>query len=734
MRRVARWAVAHRLVVLVVWLAFAAGLFMVSSAVGSKSATNFSMPGTGSQQAQDLLQSKFPTHAGDIDQIVFESRTGSLSQPATRASIDAMLARVEKIPHITGVVSPYSAAQHALSKSGKIGFATVTFAESAKDVPASSVNRLITTAESIRSASLDVQLGGGAVEGAQGVSISSATFIGVGAAVLILLISFGSFSAMLLPIVTAIVGLLAGLGLISLVSHAMSMVDFASQVALMLGLGVGIDYAMFVVTRFREAFRSNGGDVPAAVESAMNTAGRAVLFAGATVVVAQLGLLALGVSLLNGVAVASAIAVTLVMAASVTLLPALLGVLGARVGRQSRRQRTRGAEGSGTGFWRRWVGGVQRRPALTALAATAILVVLALPVLGMWLGTSDAGNDPRSSTTRQAYDLLAKGFGPGFNGPLAIAVSLPTPHDSIALSQLEQALRSTPGVASVEPAQLNQSGTTASVTAYPTTSPQSRQTEGLVNRLRDQAIPPVERATGARVYVGGQTATQVDFAHELASKQLLFMAVVIGVAALLLLVVFRSLVIPFQAAIMNLASIGAALGIMQAIFERGWLASLFGTQAGPIDASLPVMVFAIVFGLSMDYEVFLISRIHEEWSAGRSAREAITEGVARTGRVITAAAAVMIAVFASFAAGGARILEMPGVAFASAVFLDAVVVRMLLLPAVLQLCGEATWWLPAWLEPRLPHLNIEAPSSTLRPNASRHHRASDQLVTDADGV
>jgi RND superfamily putative drug exporter len=710
MRKLARLAITHRRSVMVIWVLLAAGLFMLSTSVGSKSATNFSLPGTGSQQALNLLESHFPSQAGDADQIVFQARSGTLSDPSTPSTIDSVLAEVAKVPHVASVVSPYGAEPPALSGDEKIGFATVTFDQSAKDVPKSSVDRVISIAKSARSSTLNVQLGGGAIEEAQGISISSATFVGIAAAVVILLIAFGSFSAMALPIVAALVGILSALGLIALVSHAMNMVDFATQVALMLGLGVGIDYAMFIVSRFRENYQRNGGDVPAAIEAAMTTSGRAVIFAGATVVIAQLGIFALGVSLLNGVAVASAIAVTLVMAASITLLPALLAVVGHRVGRKSRRSKTIDTEESGTGLWRRWVTGVQRRPALTSVAATVILVLLALPIFGLRVGTSDAGNDPTASTTRQAYDLLAKGFGPGFNGPLLFAVALPSGHDTAALDQLTHALASAPGIASVAAPQLNVTGTTASITAFPTTSPESGHTASLVSRLRADVIPPVEQATGAKVYVGGETATQVDFANVLAAKLPIFMAVVIGLAALLLLIVFRSLVIPVQAAIMNLLSIGASLGVVQAIFERGWLGSIFGIQAGPIDAFIPVTGFAIIFGLSMDYEVFLISRIHEEWTATGDASAAITEGVARTGRVVTAAAAVMVAVFASFAAGGARILEMAGVAFATAVFLDAVVVRMLLLPGTLQLLGRATWWLPSWLDRRLPHISLEGPS------------------------
>jgi RND superfamily putative drug exporter len=717
MVRIARWTMAHRRTVVVAWIAAVVGIFALSNAVGKKTASSFTLPGTGSQHAVDLLQSRFPAQAGDADQIVFHARTGTLLGATDRAAIDAMLTRLAGLPHVTGVVSPFAAAQHAISRDGTIAFATVTFDQRADALPKAAVERVITTAESARSASVDVQLGGQAIEQAQQASLGFATVIGIAAAIVILLVSFGSFSAMGLPIATALLGLGAGIGVITLASHVIDMPSFASELALMIGLGVGVDYALFIVTRFRENYQANGGDVAQAVEAAINTSGRAVLFAGATVVIALLGMFALGVSLLSGAAVAASIGVVLVLGASLTLLPALLSLIGPRIARaRTRSARSRRAGEPRPEFWMRWVQRVQRRPVLTAVAATALMLALAAPALGLRLASSDAGNDPASQTTRHAYDLLARGFGPGFNGPLQLAVALPRAHDSAALTELDHALASTPGVASVTPPRLNPAGTTAAVVAYPTTSPQSAQTSSLVTRLRDQVIPPIERGTGARVYVGGATAAQVDFSHVLASKLPLFIGIVIALAALLLVVVFRSLVIPVQAAVMNLLSIGASLGIIQAVFERGWLGGLFGAQPGPIDSFIPVLAFAIVFGLSMDYEVFLVSRVHEEWRAHRDAGFAVREGLARTGRVITAAAAVMVAVFGAFAISGDRVLAMFGLAMASAVFLDAIVVRMLLLPAVLQLLGRTTWALPHWLDRRLPRVAIEAESAVHRPS------------------
>jgi RND superfamily putative drug exporter len=712
MLRLTRWTMAHRRFVAIAWIVAAVGILAISSSVGTRKANNFSLPNTGSQRATDLLKSRFPAQAGDSDQIVFHARSGKLTDPALRGSVTAVIARVAKLPHVTAVVSPYGAGSTAMSSNATIGFATVAFDKRANELPKTAVQRVINTAQSARTPTLQVELGGQAVQQAQSGGIGFATVVGIGAAMVILLISFGSFVAMGLPIATALLGLGAGVGLIGLGSQIIDMADFSSQLALMIGLGVGVDYALFIVTRYRENYQANGGDVHAAIEGAMNTAGRAVLFAGVTVVIALLGMFALGVNLLYGVAIAAALGVVLVLAASLTLLPALLTIVGRRIGNVGRRRAARPA--TGPGFWERWVGSIQRRPALAAIAATVVMLALAAPALGLRLGASDAGNDPASQTTRKAYDLIAQGFGKGVNGPLQLAVKLPRANGAAALAQLSSALRATPNVASVAAPRINAAGDTASIQVYPRSSPQSAQTTSLVTQVRNSVLPPIERSTGATVYVGGATAGQADFAHVLASKLPLFIGVVIALSALLLMVVFRSFMIPLQAAVMNLLSIGAALGVVQAVFERGWLSGLFGVQPGPIEAFVPVMAFAIVFGLSMDYEVFLVSRVHEEWQRRGDASAAVTEGLARTGRVITAAALVMVAVFGAFALSGERVLELFGMMMATAVFLDAFVIRMVLLPAVLELLGRLTWAFPRGLDRRLPRLAIEPPTAAER--------------------
>ena len=709
--RLTRFCIDHRRFVILGWIAVAIAALALSSAVGSRYATNFSLPGTESQRAADLLKRDFPAQAGDSDQIVFAAKQGKVSDPAVRARITPMLASVAKLPHVTGVVSPYAAAgARAVSADGRIAFATVNFDQRANELPKDAVNRVISVARGAGSSAVQVELGGQAIQQVQEPPLGAATAIGIVAAIVVLLLTFGSFVAMGMPILTALIGLGTGVGLIGLASQAIDMPFFSTELAVMIGLGVGIDYALFIVTRFRENARA-GMDVREATIAAMDTAGRAVLFAGLTVIIALLGMFALGISFLYGVAVSSALAVLLVMLASLTVLPALISKFGTRVARPSRRARRRAEAGvpapTGPTGWARWAGWVTRRPWVGVTVGLGIMLLLTVPALSMNLGSSDAGNDPTSLTTRRAYDLLAEGFGKGANGPLVVAAQLSKAGDKAAQAQIGAALRTTPDVAAVAAPRVAPNGQTLVYTVYPRSAPQDQATTDMVQNLRDNRLPPVERATGATVLVGGANGAQIDVTHALSSKLPLFIGVVVLLSALLLFIVFRSVVIPLQAAAMNLLSIGASLGVVVAIFQWGWLADLVGIQKGPIDSFIPVMVFAIVFGLSMDYEVFLVSRIHEVWTKRRDASRAVVEGLASTGRVITAAATIMVCVFLSFVLGDVRAVKLFGLSLAAAVFLDAFVVRSLLLPAVLQLLGRATWWLPDWLERRLPHLAIE---------------------------
>ncbi len=726
MLKLARWSTTHRLYVLLGWIALIAVVGALGSSVGAEYSNNFTLPGSDAQRASDLLQKSFPAQAGDRDQIVFRVASGTVLDPAVRAHMSALLAHVAKLPHVSTVISPYAraAAGKEISANRQIAFATVVFDEKANLLPTSAPQRVVAVAAAAREPGLEVELGGQAIEETEQPGFGLSTAVGLMAAVVVLLLTFGSLLAMGLPIVTAVFGLVTGLSLIALFTHVVDTPNFSTELAAMIGLGVGIDYSLFILTRFREAYTGPGathGRVRESVVLAMDTAGRAVLFAGTTVVIALLGMMLLGVSFLYGVALSASIGVLLVMLSALTLLPALLAFAGARLARPGRlaRRRQRRALASGApapvagGAWLRWSELVQRRPRTIALAAALAMLAIATPAIALRLGSSDASNDPVATTTYRAYGLLAKGFGEGFNGPLQVVARLPRPGDEPAIRELQSTLAATPGVVALTPPRVSPTGEVATISVYPRSSPQAYATTLLVRHLREDVLPPLAARTGATVYVGGVTAGTIDFATVLAHKLPLFIGVVVLLSALLLMVVFRSLVIPLQAAFMNLLSIGASLGVIVAIFQWGWLPGLMGVSPGPIESFIPVMLFAIVFGLSMDYEVFLISRIHEQWTRTSDHRRAVGEGLALTGRVVTAAAAIMVCVFLSFMLGEERIIKEFGLSLASAVFLDAVVVRCMLLPAVLDLVGPRTWWLPGWLDRVLPRVNIEGTAARM---------------------
>ncbi len=495
-----------------------------------------------------------------------------------------------------------------------------------------------------------------------------------------------------------------------LLGHVMKVADFAPMLGTLIGLGVGIDYALFIVTRHRKGLRQ-GLPVPLAAERAVATTGRAVVFAGGTVCVALLGMLILRLNFLTGVAVAASLTVVLTVAASVTLLPALLGVIGPRA--LSRRERRRlAADGprpeSPTGLAARWSALVERHPKLLGAAAAAVMIVLALPTLSLHLGTSDQGNNPATSTTRQAYDMLGRGFGPGVNGPLTLVAPLGSAADSLAFNKLPDTLRHTPGVAAVTPSVLNGSGDTGVITVVPATSPQSRATSDLVDRLRAEVLPKATDGTALKVRVGGMTAAYDDFADVILGKLPVFVGTVVGLGCLLLLLAFRSIGIPLKAAAMNIAAVAASFGLIVAVFQWGWGSEALGLGgAGPIEPFLPVVMVSVLFGLSMDYQVFLVSRMYEEWLATRDNCRAVRVGLAETSRVINSAAVIMISVFLAFVLSGDRVIAMFGIGLAAAVALDAFVLRTLLVPALMHMLGGANWWLPAWLERVLPRISIE---------------------------
>ncbi|HUA11794.1 MAG TPA: MMPL family transporter [Solirubrobacteraceae bacterium] len=717
MLKLARWSTTHRVAVLVGWVIVLIAVGALGRAAGTDYSSNFTIPNSDAQRAYNLLASQFPQQAGDRDEIVFRVDSGTVTDPAVRDHMQAMFDQVAKLPHVTSVVSPYEA-PGAISRDGKIAFATVVFDKRANEIPVGAIDEVMSTAKAAARAGLEVELGGQAIESAQKPAFGVSTAVGLMAAIVVLLITFGSLTAMGLPILTALFGLGTGLSAIALFTHVSATPNFASELAAMIGLGVGIDYALFILTRFREAYRTPGpteGDVRESTIKAMDTAGRAVLFAGCTVVIALLGMIVLGISFLYGLAISASIGVLLMMLASLTLMPALLMFTGHRVARSGRRGASQPGTGGLIGAGRRWINWsafIARRPALIAVLSGLLMLAFAVPALSMRLGSSDAANDPTTQTTYKAYQLLEEGFGPGFNGPLTIAVKLPDPASAHAtLAAVEAAITKTGDVLAVSPPRVSPSGKVGTLTVIPASSPQAQQTNELVEHLRSTVLPPVEHATGANVYVGGFTAGAIDFANTLSEKLPLFIGVVVLLSALLLLIVFRSVVIPIQAAIMNLLSISASLGVIVAIFQKGWLGGALNLKPGPIESFVPVMLFAIVFGLSMDYEVFLISRVHERWLATRDASRSVAEGLALTGRVITAAATIMVCVFLSFVLGEERVIREFGLSLAVAVALDALVVRCLLLPATLHLIGRAAWWMPESLRRILPRVHVEGKTS-----------------------
>jgi RND superfamily putative drug exporter len=707
-----RWCISHRRGVVVGWIAVAVLTTVIAQAVGRHYANNFTLPGTEAQRTLDLLGKEFKTQSGDQDTIVFHTSQGTAYSPAVRNAIVPLLARVQKMPHVVGLVSPYSA-RGAIQVSGDrtTAFATVFYDKRANLLANDTGKPVLAAINAIHVPGLKVAAGGQVIEQAEGFSVGPATTVGAIAALVILLITFGSLTAAGMPLITAAFGLVTGVALIGLATRVTSMANVAPELALMIGLGVGIDYALFIVTRFREAY-GRVGDVGAAVVEAMDTSGRAVLLAGTTVVIALLGMFATGVSFLYGLSIASVLAVLLVMIASLTLLPAMLSRFGARLVRPSRRARRLAAAGREPhgSLWRRWSLTVQSRPWPLALVSLAVMVAFLIPITSLRLENSDSGNDPTDTSTYAAFNMLARGFGPGFNGPLQVVAELNRPGDAAALPTLQAKVAGTPDVVAATAAQISPSGKVAVIRAYPRSAPQDQATTDLVNRLRHSVLPPFEREHGVRVLVGGFTAGSIDFSSVLSSQLPVFIAVVVVVSAVLLFVMFRSLLIPLQAALMNLLSIGGALGATVAVFQLGWASGLFGLQKGPVEPWVPVLMFAVVFGLSMDYEVFLVSRVREEWVHGRDAKLAVADGIAFTGRVITAAAAIMICVFLSFLLGNERPVKEFGFGLAIAVFLDAFVVRTVMLPAVLELFGAATWKLPRWIDERLPRINIEGGS------------------------
>jgi RND superfamily putative drug exporter len=739
MRTLATWCVRHRRLVVLFWVALLVVVTLLSRAAGSNYSNSFTLPKTQSTDAIQLLQAVSPKVSGDTEQVVFQTSHGArVTDPAVMARINTMVAKLAKVPHVSNIVSPYQpqGAAH-ISKDGTIAFVTVTFDKQAQNLPTTLATTFVNTARTADGHQLQVSVSGQLGESSNKPSLGG-TGPGIILAAVVLLLVFGSLFAMALPLISALVSLGTAVGLIGLLSHVMKMPQFASTLVLLIGLGVGVDYALFIVTRHRQGLLA-GRDTEESIVEAVNTSGRAVLFAGIIVCIALLGMFALGVTFLYGLAVSAAIGVALTMIAALTLLPALLGFIGPKVmsRRQKRSLATDGPRVVGLGskgFWPRWANFVRDRPILPAVVALIAVVLIALPFFSLRLGSSDQGNDPVGTTTRQAYDTLATGFGPGFNGPLQVVAVVHGPEDQAALSRVVAAAKEQPNVASVSAPILIPDKTGSEVATfevYPKSAPQDAATTTLINRLRNTTVPKAVAGSALTVYVGGSTAVFVDFAHVLSSKLPLFIGLVVLLSFLLLALVFRSLVIPLISAAMNMLSIGAAFGVLVAVFQWGWLGSLLGvSRSGPVEAFLPVMLFAILFGLSMDYQVFLVTRMHEEWLKTGDNRMAVRNGLAATGKTITAAALIMILVFGSFIFGGERVIKEFGLGLAAGILIDAVVIRMAIVPALMLLIGKSNWWFPRWLDRSLPHIGFEEVEGPATANGQNGKRDESQPLIE----
>ena len=753
--RLTRFCFRRRRVVLAIWLFVFVAISAISQKTGENYRTEFKLPASDSKKGFDILKQSFGAGSSGFDApIVFEAEQG-IDDPAVKTAMTALFDRILKNKGVV-INSPYSpeGAQQISSvgeKAGKLAFALVTMDASIDQKQMQAIGKQVRTGAP-KIAGLTVLAGGQAFSEFKP---PESELIGIGFAVLILIAAFGSVLAMGLPIGTAIFGISLGSGLVVLLSHVMQMPDFTSFIGIMIGLGVGIDYALFIITRYRENL-ADGLSHEDGVAEAMDTAGRAVLFAGVTVVISVLGMYAMGLAFIRGLATGAAVTVLAVLAATMTLLPALLGFAGARINVT----RWRGVLAAGSlavaffgfgikvkplGFiglaaaafvlaaglvipalkkevprrrakplretvWYRWSRVIQHRPWIAAILSLGVLVALAIPVFSLRLGFSDEGNAPEATQTRKAYDLVAKGFGPGFSSPLIVVARVNGPQDLATMGAVQKAIAADPNVAFVTPPVPNDPAkpTAVLLRLIAKTSPQDAQTDDLVKRLRTTVVPGAVDGTSVTPYVAGNGAANLDFSAYLGGRTPLFFLAVLGLSFLLLMLVFRSLLVPLKAVIMNLLSIGASYGVVVAIFQWGWLKDIVGIgKGGPVEPFLPMMLFAIVFGLSMDYEVFLLSRMKEEFDRTGDNATAVADGLAMTARVITAAAAIMVVVFGAFLLEADRVVKMFGTGLAVAVLLDATIVRMVLVPATMELLGARNWWMPRWMAKRLPEIHIE---------------------------
>ena len=723
----ARFCARHRYLVLSAWLILTVVLVGVSHQLGSSTSDNLSLPGTGSQQATDTLSKSFPDQANGSTPIVLHVSHGKLTDSQYASAVNQAAADVAKARYVASVVNPLTTqGASALSKNQATGYLSVTLSVSPGALSESDAQTIINAAaKPAQAAGIQVETGGQLGQKVSTPSTESSELIGIIAAMVILTFVFGTAVAMLLPILTAILGLASTLSIVTILSHATTVSTVAPTLATMIGLGVGIDYALFIVTRHFRGLNA-GLAVRESLARAVATSGGAVAFAGGTVTIALVSLAVARIPLVTTLGLMAAVAVVVAVLAALTLLPALLAITGPHINslRVRGRHPKHGSGAGKKGLWARWAEGVARHPIVAGLAALAILIPLAAPLLSLNLGQKDVAALPTSTTARQAYDLLSENFGPGVNGPLLIAVKLGSPAQSSAtqpapsgtdpratdprLQALEQDVSKTQGVAAVTPVQIDKAGTTAYFNVIATTGPAEQATTDLVTTLRATVIPAAQHGTDLEAYVGGTTAGDVDLASKISSKLPLQVLVVILLSFLLLTLAFRTVVIPVQAAVMNVLSIGAAYGVLTALFQWGWLHGAIGLESAvPIVSYVPLFMFAILFGLSMDYEVFLVSQIEEHVHEGQDNKSSVVSGLVTSGRVITAAATIMVFVFGSFVLNGDPTVKQFGIGLAVAVLLDATIVRCLLVPALMILMGKANWYLPRWIDRLLPRISIE---------------------------
>jgi RND superfamily putative drug exporter len=707
---IGRFCSRHHYPVIAVWAAAAIALVLIGQIGGSKTSENLTLPGTGSTKATELLEDNLPEQAYGSNPLVIESSKGKLTEPKYAQAVEETAKNLEALPDVNSAVSPLSkeSGGKLLSKDEKIGYIPVVLGIGPGEIDEDQALRILDAARPAEAVGLETAIGSYVGQQLSKPSTEISEAIGLAAAVIILLFAFGTATAMVLPIFSAIVGLACALSIIRMLEHATQVPGVASTLATMIGLGVGIDYALFIVTRHKLQL-GEGMELRESIARATATAGGAVVFAGFTVVIALCSLAFAGIPLVTTLGFTAAIAVVVAVCAAATLLPAMLGALGPHINSLRVTLGKTHPDDSEPHGWRRWAERVAGTPWRSAIVALVILAILALPIFQLELGQNDISALPKDTTSRQAYEGLEEGFGPGFYGPLLIASEFSSAEEAKAvLPRLQKAIAGAEDVTGVGEPSLDKKGTTAVFTVISSSPPWEDETVELVENLRGEAIPAALEGTKARSYVGGQTAGYIDLATKIADKLPLMIAIVVGLSFIVLLVAFRSLLVPIKAAAMNLLSVAAAYGVVTAVFQLGWGASLIGLDHSiPIVSFVPLLMFAILFGLSMDYEVFLLTQMREHYTQTGDERRAVVEGLANTGRVITSAAAIMVCVFTSFVLNGDPVVKEFGIGLAVAIAIDSTIVRCLLVPAVMVLLGKRAWWLPGWLDRVVPHISIE---------------------------